>query len=802
MCDTVIGKRIPKVDSGDKATGRAVYAGDITLSGMYYGKIVRCWEYAHARIKTLDFSDALKVPEVIKILGPDDVAKKCYNTTVVKLLVPEAVNDVFGEIADINIFNKTVKHQGDAICGIIAATEEAAERAAEKIKITYEPLPVYLTAEASIEEGKKKNGYLFTDLKPGNLACELPEAFFPGKSYGWNDKKGRTPDQLWDECDLIVEDTFTVPKQKQCQMENHAYVAFYDEGGCLNIWTSTRMPKPVQVLLAELFELPLSRVRLVQPTVGGGFGARLGMIGEPHVCALAMAVPGHPVRMEFLREEDFVASETRYPGIIRMKMGFKKNGVPVCVAAHFTARKGGYYTHGLGPLYCAAAFLHGLYKWSAMKMKADAYYTNEAPAGAFRGYGNPQIAFAQEQLIERMCTILGFDPIEWRKRWHKSTGDETWLQGCASSSDGLNDCLESAAKEMGWYEKQKRYKKQTGSKRRGIGLGITSQTNGAWPLMLEHTTCTAKLNEDCTVELTASISDLGTGGYTVITQLAAETLGFPVEDIRLKPEDIDKLGFDIGAYVSSTLYCVAPAVMEACRSLRKRLLERAGQLLGVETDLLEIDDTKTIVVKDIPGHKKIHLSRVAADCAGNSSYNFRAKNNQFPEQIQTTSNYYSQYSMAPFGATMTEVEVDIETGEVVVLKIVHAHDIGRAIHPPSVEGQLEGGLQQGLGFLLSEDYFYDDRGRVLNNNFNDYKMFGPSDMPEVKIILVETAPNPSGPLGAKNCGESALIGAICSCANAIYNAVGMQFTEAPITPEKIVKQYVKRRESGHFSRDY
>ena len=234
-----------------------------------------------------------------------------------KLLVPEIFGEVFGEIADLNIFNKIVKHQGDAICGVIARTEEAAERAADKIKVTYEPLPVYMTCEESKAEGAKKNGYLFTPLKPGNKAFDLPASFFPGNRYGWNDKDGKTAVQLFDKCDYVIEDTFYVPKQKQCQMENHSYVAHYDERGRLNFWTSTQMPKPVQVLIAELFELPMTRVRQVQTMVGGGFGGRLGMIGEPQACAMAMAVPGHPVRMEFLREEDWVASETRYPGTLR-----------------------------------------------------------------------------------------------------------------------------------------------------------------------------------------------------------------------------------------------------------------------------------------------------------------------------------------------------------------------------------------------------------------------------------------------------------------------------------------------------
>ena len=785
MAESVIGKRIPKVDSREKVTGQAIYAGDMRMPGMYYGKVVRCMEYAHAKVKNIDFTEALKVPGVVKCLGPEDVTKKPYNTTVMKLLVPEIFGEVFGEIADLNIFNKIAKHQGDAICGVIAKTEEAAERAADKIKITYEPLPVFMTCEESKAEGAKKNGYLFTPLKPGNKAFDLPESFFPGGRYGWNDKNGKTAAELFAECDYVIEDTFYVPKQKQCQMENHSYVAHYDERGRLNIWTSTQMAKPTQVLIAELFELPLTRVRLVQTIVGGGFGGRLGMIGEPHCCAMAMAVPGHPVRMEFLREEDWLASETRYPGDFYMKMGFKKDGTPVAIDAFYHARKGGYYTHGSGPPFCAAAFIHGMYKWQAMGCQLDGYFTNEAPGGAFRGYGNPQTTFAQEQMIKRMCMDLGIDQMEWVKKWHKSIGDETWLKGVCFASDGLNDCIDIAAREFGWAEKKKKYAKQTGVKRRGLGFAVMEHTSGAFPMLLEHSVCTAKLNEDCTVELIQQISDLGTGGHTAITQMAAETLGFPFEDIHLRSGDSDMCGFDIGAHASRTIYCAGPATIEACESVKKQLLERAAQLLEANVKDLQMKD-KIISVKGNP-QKSISAIKIAKEGVYNYIDAATGKTIGIPGQIQGYSSFFAKHCSPPFGACISEVEVDTETGEIKVLKLVNAHDIGKAIHPPSVEGQLEGGAQQGLGFVLTEEYAYDKMGRVLNNDFTDYKMLGPSDMPDAKIILIESAPDPIGPMGAKSCGESALMGPIGSVANAIFDAIGIQFKEAPITPEKVLK---------------
>ena len=782
MSTSVVGKRIPKVDSREKVLGKAEYAGDIRMKGLLYGKIIRCTEYAHAKVKSIDFSAAEKVKGVVKCLGPDDVTQKGYNTTIMKLLVPESFVEVFGEISEMYVFNRHVKYQGDAVCGIIAENEEIAERAADLVKIEYEPLPIVMT----IEDSMKPDAPQFTELKPGNLAGEFDERAFPDKAYGWPDADtGKMGDDLQDQCDVVVEGSFYVPKQKQCQMENHAYVGLYDERGRLHCYTSTQMPKPVQVLLAELFELPMSRMHLVQTIVGGGFGVRLGMIGEPHACALAMAVPGRPVKVEFLREEDWLASETRFPGKYDMKMGFKKDGTPVFVEANYCARKGGYYTHGNGPVFCAAAFVHGMYKWQTMRMRGQSYFTNEVPTGAYRGYGNPQTSFVQEQLVDEACEKLGIDSVEWRKKWHKSIGDETWLKGVTYASDDLDGCIDIGVKEFGWYEKKEQNKKQTGTKRRGIGMAIMNHTSGAWPMLLEHSVCTAKLNEDCTLELMQSISDLGTGGHTAIVQMAADTMGWPMDDIHLKTGDSDDTGFDIGAHASRTVYCAGPATIDACQSVKKQLLERAAQLLEARVEDLEMDEGKIIAVKGNPD-KQIDARQIAKEGVYNFFDAASGKQIGIPGQIQGYSSFLANHCSPPMGACFSEVEVDTETGEVKVLNLVNTHDIGKAIHPPSVEGQLEGGAQQGLGFVLTEEMYYDKNGLCLNNDFTDYKMPGPSDMPQAKIILVETAPDPIGPMGVKSCGESALMGPIGSVANAIADALGIRFYEAPITPEAIL----------------
>lgn len=769
-----IGRSVPKVDAREKVTGKAVYAADLQLPGMLFGKIVRCWEHAHAKVVELDLSEAARVPGVVKVLGPRDVTQKMYNTGVLDVMVPEDLGQLLGDVEDQRIFTDHVKHQGDAICGIIAESEEIAEAAARKVRVRYEALPLYLKAAQSA----KPDAFQFDSRKPGNLAFQLPEPIFPGNAYGWGDV-----DAEMAKADLVVEETFRLPKVKQCQMEPHAYVALYDEKGRLNCWTSTQMPKCVHNKLHRLFELPMSRINLVSTTIGGGFGGRLGMVFEPETCAMALAVPGRPVKVQSAREEDWVASESRHPGAYRLKMGFKKDGTPLAADAHFTSDRGGYYTHGSGTAFTTGSWLTGMYRFGAVRYKGDTYYTNQAPSGAFRGYGNPQTNFVLEQIVDRACGKLGIDPLEWRLRWHKQAGDDGWCIGVPYSSCALDACLKRGAEAIGWQEKRARYANQAGTKRRGVGVSVMNHTSGAMPMLLEHTTCTVKMNEDASAVITLSCSDLGQGAHTVLTQIAADTLGLSMEEIHLHV-NMDAGGFDIGSHASRTTYTGGGAVLKACEDVKRQLIERASIRLGVPADDLELKDRH--IVSGSNPEKKMSVREICH--AG--VYHFvnpqTGEANGVPGQIQGYVSHFAGHNSPPFGACFAEVEVDVETGEVKVLELVMAHDIGRAINPKAVESQLEGGAQQALGMVLTEGITYDEKGLCRNNSFTDYKMFGPSDMPKITTILVEEH-DPVAPLGLKSVGEAGPVNPVGATANAISNALGIMFTEAPITPERILQ---------------
>jgi xanthine dehydrogenase molybdenum-binding subunit len=476
-----------------------------------------------------------------------------------------------------------------------------------------------------------------------------------------------------------------------------------------------------------------------------------------------------------------------------MKMGFKKDGTPVACDAKWVCDGGGYYTHASGTQYTLGAWLFGTYKFQNLRYKGERWYTNATPCGAYRGYGNPQNNFAMEQLIDKALKQLDLDPVDWRLKWHKGVGDDGWCAGVTYASCGVDECLQKGAEAFGWAEKRKKYANQTGSRRRGIGCAIMTHTSGAMPMLLEHTTCTVKVNEDATAEVMFSCSDLGTGAHTSLRQIAAETLGFSLDDIHIKAQDSDVSGFDIGAHASRTLYVGGNAVIEACEDAKRQILERAAQALEADAADLVMENKK-VFVQGSPD-KSVDVATICFQGVRNWIMPDTGDWIGVPGQIQGYSSYFAKHNSPPWGAAFAEVEVDTETGAFELIELVSASDVGKAIHPPSVEGQVEGGMQQGLGQACLEEIVYDENGLCLNNNFVDYKMFGPSDMPKSTTILVEEF-DPHGPYGAKSVGESGQVAPTGAVANAIADALGVAVVKGPITPEKIL-QTIKKKGQTH-----
>jgi xanthine dehydrogenase molybdenum-binding subunit len=752
---SVVGKRITQPDAAAKATGAAIYASDIKLPGMLVGKVLRS-PYPHARIKRIDKSKAEKLPGVEAVITPEDVAQcKGFDRGLKDMpliaggyLVPP----------DEHILNERARHFGDAIAAVVAINEHVAEEALELIKVEYEKLPFVIDPEEAMKPGAPR----ISDFAEGNIGKHLSYPFSEGDV-----EKG------FREADCIVEGTFSTTKQEHCTAETAAAVAYLDASGKLNVWSQCQLAHMARREIAHIFNMPVRKVRLLTPFIGGSFGQRGSVCAEPICIALALKT-GKPVRLVFSREENFTALESRTPLKYNLKIGFKQDGTLTAMQVYMLGRLGGYM--GCGPMSSAIGMVFGFghYRCPNRAGEADMVMTNTPVSGAMRGFGNPEIMWGIEQLMDEAAEKLGMNPIEIRLKNIKQAGEVANFGLCLESTY-LDKCIRKGAEAIGWKEKWG--KKKKGKIRRGVGVGTMTHCSGAAPLYLDHSNALIKLNEDGSADLTVHPAPLGQGIWGALSQIAAEELGIGVEDIHIVTGDTDVTLFEYGSDASRSAYAIGNAVLIAARQAKEQLLERAAKMLEASPDELEIEE-KRIHVRANP-ERGVSVAEVCYDAI----YNFKGE----CLNISGKCSWEGRWNSPPTGAFFAEVEVNTETGRVKVIRLVTAMDCGKAINPTAVEGQLEGGMQQGLGYGLTEDYIINkDTGVVGSDNYDNYKMPGILDMPQTEIIIIDK-PDPKGPFGAKGVGEPGMVGIAPAIANAIYDAIGVRIRELPITPEKILK---------------
>jgi len=750
---SVVGKRRPRLDGAAMATGAVKYTADIKLPGMLIGKVLRS-PYPHAKILKIDKSRAEKLPGVEAVITREDVPATIFNRSHLSFLLERPEMD----IPDENIFSDKARYIGDEVAAVAAINESIAEEALELIDVEYEVLPAVFDPI----EAMKPNAPRVHDFAENNIACHIPCV----ESHG-DVEKG------FQEADYIVEETFRTSKQKHCHLEPHACVASFDTTGRLTVWSPCQQPFLCRRGLAMLFDMPEGLIKVLTPYVGGAFGSRLGFNGE-HICVALAKKTGKPVKLESTREEDFIAHESRQPFIQTGKIGVKKDGTITALQMKMITHAGAYFTQSGATTGVCMSDFSGPYRCQNLSAEADIVYTNTAISGGFRGYGDPQAMWVLEQLVDIAAEKVGMDPTEFRLKNHKQAG-EYGKAGFPIETCALDECIRIGAQRIGW--KEKRARKKDGVRRRGVGMAIAMHVTGAQNSLLEHANAFVKLNEDGSANLAVSACDMGQNPLGALAQIAAEELGVTAEDIHIVTGDTDTTMFDVGQHASRTLYMIGNAVQRAAAEAKRQLLERTAKMLGVSGDELEVKNRR-IYVKAAP-QKGVSVAEVTRDAI----YNFKGE----CLNISGSCSWEPRDNPFPFQAAFAEVGVDTETGEVKVLKMVVAHDIGRAINPATVEGQLEGGIMQGIGYALTEDFAINkDSGIVESNNFTTYKIPSTLDMPEIEVILVEQ-PVPSGPFGAKSVGESGLVAIAPAIANAIYNAVGVRVTDLPITPEKILK---------------
>ena len=745
---SVVGTRAPRVDGVQKVTGAARYAADILLPGMLYGKIKRS-PHPHARVLRVDGSRARALSGVKAVLTIDDVPRVLHAGAP----APRILN----HIKDQYIFDTKVRFVGDGLAAVAAISEEIAEQALDLIAVEYELLPAVFDAEEAMQPGAPLVHETDRNLVVPPIVIQIGDI-----------------EQGFAEADYIVEEVYTTGRPAPTYMEPNACVAQFDNAGNLIVWASTQGPFMVRGILAEVLGIPVSKVRVICEHMGGGFGAKQDIYQHEFICALLAQRTGRPVKMEYTREECFLAGKTRHPVKVTLKQGFTRDGRLTARQMRYVANGGAYCSHSPGITEVGCWDATSLFRCENFDIRGYAVYTNNPVAGAFRGYGAVQSLFALNCQMDGIARTLGIDPVDFMLQNVVGEGDLV-SAGHRLHANALEACLRRGAEEIGWYERHLRPRQDpSGIVKRGWGVGVEMHSSGASPFIKEQSNAILKMNEDGTVHLLTGVADLGTGALTVMAQIAAETLGIPYASVRVTAGDTDVTPFDIGAYASRTTFVGGGAVAKAAADLRTQLLALAAEKLGASADALEVRDGVVFVSRD-PG-RALPVRDVVKGEGGVPGRSLMSRATGEPDVAHS------------FAAHFAEVDVDTETGQVKVIRVVAVHEVGKAINPMGVEGQIEGGLQQGIGHTLTEDLIVDPKtGRTLNANLVDYKMLTSLDMPATKVVILELAPDPGGPFGAKGVAEDPLLAIGPAIANAVADAIGVRIREYPITPEKVLR---------------
>lgn len=771
----VVGKPEIKVDAVKLAQGKPAFAADISPRDLLHAKVLHS-PHAHARIKKIDASKARALPGVAAVLTWQDIPRVVYSTAGQSDPIPGPL-DCFS-------LDKKVRFVGDRVAFVAAETPEIAEKALSLIEVEYEILPAVLDMRESLDNPT----IIHDEPEYVNFAASNAKRNLPAHiriDIG-NVEKG------FAEADEIFEAEYEVPKVQQAHIEPHVCVTYWDEDDRLVIRTSTQVPFHVRRILAPVLGLPIKRIRVIKPRIGGGFGGKQEVLMEDVAAHLTIATR-RPVIYEYSREEEFIAARSRHPMRIRMKTGVKKDGTITANSMYALSDTGANGAHALtvtgntGHKSMALYVGDGEYRKAPnIRFYADIVYTNTPPAGAYRGYGVPQGYWALDRHLEKIARAMGFDPIEFRLKNAIRPGEyhpfsTAWNEGREPRPEiihtvGLEECARQGKAAIGWDEKFGNEAWRAGQdtilsryKRKGIGVALVMQ--GTAIPYLDMGGASIKLNDDGSFNLLLGATDLGTGSDTVLAQMAAEVLGAPVEDIITYSSDTDFTPFDKGAYASSTTYVSGTATVRAAEIVAEKIKKRAALMLGsnIEHSSIRLFNRAA----HAPDGRSIPLSEIALESLHRSNQ----------EQIMGVASYVSPSSPPPFAAQFAEVTVDTETGAVTVDKLLMAVDSGIIINPQTASGQIEGGMTQALGYAVCEEMRYDEKGQAREKDFRDYHIFQANEMPELETIFVETF-EPTHPFGVKAVAEIPMDGVAPAVGNAIRDALGVDVDANPITPER------------------
>ena len=756
---SVIGQSLPKIDAWAKVVGETRFADDMMRPRMAYGKLLRS-RHAHALIKGIDTARARALPGVYAVITGRDLPP-------VKFGILPVSQDEEALCVD------KVRMVGDAVAAVAAVDEETAERACELIDVTYEPLRSLMSIEDALahpevrihEYGDGPNVHKAVSLQFGDVEAAFAEA------------------------DLVREDVFFFEGNTHLPMEQHAAVAQWGADGKLTLWSSTQTPHYVHRLLGKILDVPQAHIRVIAAPVGGGFGGKLDPFAHEIAACKLSQLTGRPVKFALTREEVFYVHRGRHPVLMWIKTGFRKDGG--ITGMHFRSwlDGGAYGSYGVASTFYTGALQTVTYKIPVYKFEGARIFTNKPPCGPKRGHGTPQPRFAMECQIDKAAEQLGLDPADMRRRNLAEPYTKT-ANHLTVTTIGLGECIDRVVEASGWRDKRGRLPRG-----KGIGIACSSYMTGAGTAIywndMPHSGVVVRADRSGLVAVLCGATDIGQGSDSILAYLVAEVLGIEPKDIRVHPADTDLTPVDLGSYSSRVTLMAGNAAIQAAGRLRERIFTAVAKKLEVEPARLTARDRRVFVEDD----EDRGVSFPEAVALGESMFGVLA----FPGSYAPPkrAGKYKGGGVGPspcysYSACVVEVDVDPDTGQVTPTEIWVAHDIGRALNPLLVEGQVEGSIYMGLGEVLMEEQVF-RKGVHKIPSLLEYKSPTTLETPEIHTILVETD-DPDGPFGAKEAGQGPLLPIIPAVATAVYDAVGVRIDETPISPDKVVRALDLKRQ--------
>ena len=764
---TVIGRPLPKIDAWAKVVGETRYADDLVMARMAHGKLLRSI-HPHALIKLIDTSRTRALPGVYAVITGADLPRVKFG------ILPVSQDEEA-------LCNERVRMVGDAVAAVAAQDEETAEAACRLIEVEYEPLPALMSIEESLghpevrihEYGDGPNVHKNVALQFGDVEAAFARA------------------------DLVREDVFFYEGNTHLPMEQHAAVAQWGADGKLTLWSSTQTPHYVHRLLAKILDVPPAHIRVIATPVGGGFGGKLDPFAHEIAACKLSQLTGRPVKITLTREEVFYVHRGRHPVLMWLKTGFTRDGEITGSHIKTWLDGGAYGSYGVASTFYTGVINPVTYKMPVYKFEGARVFTNKPPCGPKRGHGTPQPRFALEVQIDKAAEQLGLDPAEMRRRIVCEPFTKT-ANHLTVTTIGLGECIDKVVEASGWRDKWRGWQppaRRRGPKRRGVGVACSAYMTGAgtaiyWNSM-PHSGVVLRADRSGGVSVLCGATDIGQGSDSILAYLPAEVLGLDPKDVHVHPADTTLTPVDLGSYSSRVTLMCGMAAIQAAERLRAVMSRAVARKLEVAAERLVFRDRKVGVPDDwekaVPFSQAVELAEAMHGVlAFPGSYAPPKRAGKYKGGGVGPSPCYS------YSACVVELTVDEETGEVELHDVWIGHDIGRALNPLLVEGQVEGSVYMGIGEALMEAQVF-RKGLHKHPSLLEYKSPTTLETPEIHTILIETD-DPEGPFGAKEAGQGPLLPVLPAIANAVYNAVGVRVDEVPIVPEKILKGLELKRQ--------